>query len=253
MHLVVEPRGLGDEVLALGDQQVERHGVVVRGDLRQRPHLAPDEQGDRAGVEPVALVERPRPVPARRRPARVDLVHRCAGRDEVLGQPPPVAPRPLDAPVTIRAEGGAPHRPLSPALRAVWPAPTRALAAGPVHRHRQVDPLVCVDPDRDHPAPLPSTMHARLRDGRDSLRSGDRLLSGHVPGARRGGDTSHAGHAATQTAGQPTAPRLSTLSQRVQFRRCRSASRSASLPTMLRCQLMPLTDPPLKPHIPGRM
>ena len=81
VHLVVAPRGLGDEILALGDQQIERRGVIVDRDGGQGGGLAPDQQRHGAGVEAVALVQLARPLPLQRGPARVDLVDLRARRD----------------------------------------------------------------------------------------------------------------------------------------------------------------------------
>ncbi len=75
-------------------------------------------------------------------------------------------------------------------------------------------PIVIIVPSIQHRSRATRLRGDRTLSGRTC---GDGLLSGHAPGARRGGDRSVQGHVATQARGQPTSPRSILLLQSVKL------------------------------------
>jgi len=103
-ELIAQAGGLRHRALALGHEQLQHGGLVVRGDDGEGRGLAPDEQRHGARVEAVALLDLARPSALTCRPTRVDLVDLGLRRDEVLRQAATIIPGPRDPPAARHAE-----------------------------------------------------------------------------------------------------------------------------------------------------
>ena len=168
MELVAQPRALGHGSVPRGGQQVEHRRLVLGAHDGKGGRLPTHEERDGQGVQGVALARLTGTPAGLGRPAGADLVDRLAGRDQVLGQPAAVAPRPLDAPPPGGPQRRGPPQQVAPPRRAVRhpaaappPAPRRL-------RHRLVHPLVGVHPQRQHPSRPPLRCDRARSRGRDN-------------------------------------------------------------------------------------
>jgi hypothetical protein len=190
------PRAWQVLVVLTGALQVQYRRLVLRAHHGQGARLPQHQPGHRQGVQGVqgvALARPPGALARLRRPAGADLVDRLAGRDQVLGQPPAVAPGALDAPPAGRAQAGGPRQQVAPPRRAVGPPPAPDLAPGVVERDGLVQPLVGVDPQGQHPCPPPLVgARARSRGRHHSLESAARRPASIRPApAEPGGGATH--------------------------------------------------------------
>ena len=196
VELVAQPRRLGHGGVPLGGEQVEDRRLVLRPHRGQGGRPTEHQPGHRQGVQGVALARAPGALARLRRPAGADLVDHLTAGDQVLGQAPAVAPRPLDRPTAgaLPAQPGAHAEQVPPPGRAVGHPPPPRLPPRVVQRHRLVHPLVGVDPQRQHPSRPPLRCdRARSRGRHNSLESdgGPRPASMRPAPEEPGGGATH--------------------------------------------------------------
>jgi hypothetical protein len=99
MQLIPEPPGLGAGGLPPTRDQIKDRGDLVRLDAGQPGGFLVDQPGHGLGVEEIVLARPAGTVATGCGPPRIDFVHGFAGADEVLGQPPAIAPSAFDSPM----------------------------------------------------------------------------------------------------------------------------------------------------------
>jgi len=98
VQLVPQACRNGQGGVALGREQVEHRRLVLGAHDGEGGGILQHQPGHRQGVQGVTLPGLPGALARFRRPAGAHLGDGLAGGDQVLGQPAPVAPRPLDPP-----------------------------------------------------------------------------------------------------------------------------------------------------------
>lgn len=104
MKLVAPASSIDQQCVTLAAEQVEDGCVVIRVYCRQRGRFLTDQEGDRAGIETVGLIDLLATSPPCGDPAAVDLVDRLTRRNGMLSQATAVAPGAFDARATSQTE-----------------------------------------------------------------------------------------------------------------------------------------------------